>query len=435
MSRQFLPARLLAGCILLLVLLPAAASASYWEDYKKARDAVEAKDYDTAEQLIRQAIADTPEPKRRIAGRYIPYYYLGVILHEKGDCKAAMEAFATSDEFGIVRANSDESRDKARRKSRCEQLAADVEREATEVERALSEARGALARLDGRRSERAVAAAWSEGNPSLGSRRDQAESRLRKAESLVGEARRLQDPDKLRAVAREGEAVTALLDGLFGETTELLGRAGEARDAAAGDLVKAVRDARRSLDAAAPLAPYPPGLKKKIATLERRIQAAENVGEDDAAALEQRRRNLERAVRAVDAAAAPPPKALLEAAELYLAQAFQAAVDRLAGYEAENERERFHAALLQAAAHFQLHAQNPRSSQAPAGDLASAHLAAARDAVKVCLSFGPDNAPGRPAATLYPPSFLDFYAEIERDLAAQAEDDAEARPEDAGPSP
>ena len=415
--------------ILLLVLglfLAGTAQAGYWDDFKKARDAVEAGDWDGAEKLLRQAIADNPEPKKRALGaRYIPYYYLGVVLQEKGDCPAALEAWATSDRYGIVKAASDESRDKERRKLRCEKQAAELEKASNELDRALSATRSALARLDGQTAAPAVAAAWKQGSPSLGKRRDDAEARLRKAEGLVQEARRLRDPERLRLVAREADAVTVVLEELFDEAEVLRGKAGEARAAASEELSEAVAEARQVLDRVAALAPYPEQLKKRIETLERRLRAAGSAN-GDAGTLETARRNLESAAQAVDEAAAPPPDALLDAAELYLAQDFAAAVARLEGLEERDDRVRFHAALLRAAAHFQLHGSTV------GGD--PSHLAAARDAVRVCHSLNAAAEFGRPSPRLYPPSFLEFYAAVGHGLDDEDPGDQADQGADQGPA-
>ena len=93
-------ARLRAAAVALMLsaLAGSAAQAQATKAYRDAVKAIEKKDWNAAQQLLRGAIAERSEERKR----YIPHYYLGVALFELGDCDAALGEWQESQRQGAV---------------------------------------------------------------------------------------------------------------------------------------------------------------------------------------------------------------------------------------------------------------------------------------------------------------------------------------------
>ncbi|MEO1369827.1 MAG: hypothetical protein AAFX50_21805, partial [Acidobacteriota bacterium] len=116
------------GLVAALLLAASPAWAQTPRTYKTGKDAIDAKQWASAEKAMRTAIAEDPEAKRRLLTRYTPYYYLGVSLAEQGRCRAALEAWRQTDRYGALREGGDEAADLQRRRARCSKLVDDVKK-------------------------------------------------------------------------------------------------------------------------------------------------------------------------------------------------------------------------------------------------------------------------------------------------------------------
>jgi hypothetical protein len=85
------------------------ARADYKETYKKGLEAVERSQWAAAEGFMREAIKERPAEGEsiRLYGQrfetYLPQYYLGLALFQKGDCEGAVKAWETSEAQGAIR--------------------------------------------------------------------------------------------------------------------------------------------------------------------------------------------------------------------------------------------------------------------------------------------------------------------------------------------
>jgi hypothetical protein len=103
--------RRIAAIALVGVSLLAArdAAADYKDSYKKGLDAVEGAKWAAVEGFMREAIQEKPTEGEaiRLYGQrfetYLPHYYLGLALFQKGDCDGAVKSWDTSEAQGAVR--------------------------------------------------------------------------------------------------------------------------------------------------------------------------------------------------------------------------------------------------------------------------------------------------------------------------------------------
>ncbi len=103
-------ARYLAGWLVILSLGSAIpVRADYRDDYRQALEAIERLEWSEAQSLLLRAIREKPEPgqfnmfQRLDFTPYLPYYYLGLVLYEQGDCEGALLQWTISEEKGRVR--------------------------------------------------------------------------------------------------------------------------------------------------------------------------------------------------------------------------------------------------------------------------------------------------------------------------------------------
>lgn len=85
--------------LLAAVLLPSLAWADFKAAYRDGVAAAERKDWARVQALMRQALAEEPNPNPRVRlygmrfEAYIPHYYLGLAAYELKDCRGALENF------------------------------------------------------------------------------------------------------------------------------------------------------------------------------------------------------------------------------------------------------------------------------------------------------------------------------------------------------
>ncbi len=330
---------------------PSAALANYWDDFKKARDAVEAQNWQEAEKLLRSAIADEPTAKRRPLGaRYTPYFYLGIVLQERGDCRGALEAWKTSEKFAIVKPNSDESRDRAKRKARCEQEVTDARQAKEEIDQIVNRGRNTLDSVDSLSRQGALAKTWSTGSPSFATRRQEAADLLDRAAKKSQQGNRSLDMNLLATARRDADQGAKALEKLASDAESLLGEAHAARGGAARELDGARQEAQQVLDSISDLEPFPPRLDRGAQDLRRKLSQAETRRQD--AGLEELKSltaSLKKSAQTVRSRSRRPPQALTEAVQAFLDQDFQVALELLEAAELKRDRARYHASLLQAA--------------------------------------------------------------------------------------
>lgn len=88
--------------LLAWVLLPCIAWADFKAAYRDGVAAAERKDWARVQTLMRQALAEEPNPNPRVRlygmrfEAYIPHYYLGLAAFELKDCRGALENFQNS---------------------------------------------------------------------------------------------------------------------------------------------------------------------------------------------------------------------------------------------------------------------------------------------------------------------------------------------------
>ncbi len=89
----------------LLSVCPAAAAPEHIRYYKTGLDAVDSKQWQQVDKMMRQAIAGKSEEKkqRRMLRRgYYPYFYLGLARYHLGDCAGAVASWAESEGQGAI---------------------------------------------------------------------------------------------------------------------------------------------------------------------------------------------------------------------------------------------------------------------------------------------------------------------------------------------
>ena len=399
---------------ILLILTPSAALANYWDDFKKARDAVEAKNWQEAEKLLRSAIADEPTAKRRPLGaRYTPYYLLGIVLQERGDCRGALEAWKTSEKSGIVKPNSDESRDRAKRKTRCEQAVTDARQAKEEVDQIVQRGRATLDSVDSLSRQAALAKTWTTGSPSFAGRRQEAADLLDRAAKKSQQGNQSLDMNLLTSARREADQAAKALEKLASDAESLLGEAHAARGAAARELDAARQKAEQAISSISDLEPFPPRLNRGVQDLRRKLSQSEAKRQE--AGLEELKRltsGLKKSTRTVRSRARRPPQALTEAAQAFLNHEFQMALEVLEAAEFKRDRARYHASLLQAACYHGMFV---------AGGMTDPSLRdAAEEQILLAESLNEEGKMGSPGDRFFSPAFRSLW-QLTVDSAATAE--------------
>ena len=410
---------------LLALAVPAPVRAqAFLDSYKAGVEAVAAGNFPRAEKLLRQAIQGRGDEASHLIRYlhfrpYLPYAYLGFALAGEGDCAGALAAWDESRRQGVIDTLPDErARLEASRKQCAERLA-----RATEVAEKVREVRAAIDLADQTRSELAayasdpdLAPVWDQGELSLASRLAEADREIDRArQALADVPPGTLSPSDFDHAGDLARGAGAKLQVLRKAVALRLQSAAESKEDLRRVLETLRRRARQELDSTSSLAPYPPGLAQRRADLQAAIDAS-SAPELSLPDLKELRARLESGLSRLQAAAAPPPDPLIEAAAAWLRGDPEAVLATLHDVELQDARARAHAHLLKAAARFELYR---------AGGSKSAHLlAAARSDVLDCRRADPSVVP-LPKA--FPPPFVRFFEN-------PGPPDATARPAGGAPS-
>lgn len=376
-----------------------AALADAWSSFKDARDIVEnGGDLARAEVLLRQAIAEEPESDQRLIRRYVPHYYLGRVLAERGECRGALAAWAQAKNYGALK--EDQQADMESRVDRCRQqvgAAAEAEKRA---ESSLARARerstsvGTLARRP------MLQPLWNEGSPSFADRQRSATREIQALATEIAQAGEALDLDRLAAAEQQAREIVGQLETLSNDARARLAAVSSALGEASGRLEEAVTELQRLVRSVAGLDPLPPRLAAAVADARQELAEVERVeAESDADAMAALAEKLEATSARLAPLAGGPPRSLRRAAEAYLANEFETALEILAEASFRSERSRFHSALLQAASAYGAW----MAGGGQPGELRDRLDAALRQTIAF------DPAPGRPSERFYPPGFRALY--------------------------
>lgn len=394
-----------AACLLALWMLAAPAlRADYRDSYKRGLDAYEAKRWEEATRLLREAISEHPEAGAGILGmrRYTPHYFLGVALAEQGDCRGAVDAFDNAEKQGKL--SREELRDLGQRRQTCRGRLQKASDATAAAQREVDATSTALAQVASVESSPLMRDAWREGSPSLAARQEAAANQLAAARTQLTRADRELDADKAAEAGKSAQAARRELESLLAAATtrrdELQAEA--QRELAA--LHKATEDARRRVASVSKtLAPLPAAIGKQTARVQEAIAGAA-AADAGASPAELRRLQdaLKVALRELQAAVKPPPDELQRAAASYFAGDYNGVLSTLAAAKLGEPRAAAHACLLRAAALHGLHlAQGEHATPSPEQ--------AARQELQRCVA---SPLAVKPLATVFPPSFLALYAEV-----------------------
>ena len=405
------PAIRLLGALLLLA--PGDAAAEWKEAHKLGVAAVNAGRWEDAERFFRAAVAERPAEKVNRLRTYLPHYYLGVALAERGDCRSALESFAESTRQGQIEKADKQAADLNRREERCRNHLRQIEAAAAEVEKLLeqvTEAADSLATLS-RTAE--LAAVWDAGEPSFSSRQSGADSQLEEARRLLREGRDRFDLDRLdRAKTLATQSMSAV-EACVAAARARLGELNTATAGALEQVQETEQSARRVLRSISDLAPYPRQLGLKAATVERTLELiVERKAGAGANELEVLREELTVALTALRRAARRPPKKLNQAAEAFFGGELETALELLRDVDFSRDlRARSHACLLRAASRHALWVLDGERDE----ELVAL---AARD-LTACEA----TKPPAPSSKFFSPRFVEFHRAT---LAAEALDSVES---------
>ncbi len=405
------------GLAAALVVAGVAAAAAR-DSYRTGVDAVEAGRWEEAVHHLRLAIAERSD-ERGTFRRYLPHYYLGVALAEQGNCEAALEAWAESERQGQVWKANEEAAELRRRKKDCEAQIAQQQLQAarTDAEQAIARARKASSIVEDLRDSPELAPIWAEGSRSLQDRWQAADGRLRDALQRVSDGEARADAAFFREAKAIAIQATQDFDAVASDARARLNELSEATTHAIVELEHAEQVARRLLGELTELEPYPVGLGRRVAAVERDLEAVtSNKGVARPEELAALKEALLVSLQSLQSAAARPPRVLTDAAEAYLRGEFEGVVEILGERTFNAARAAGHACLLRAAS---------RHALWMLGGEQDAELAAAAAAdVAACNQLKP---PPEIPPRFFSPRFVGFYDETVRALA-------EAPPEDSEPA-
>lgn len=432
--------------ILRLAVIFAALAATVspvWGDYRssyaKGITAMDRQDWSEAIKWFREAAQENPKEGGRVLiyglryREYLPHYYLGVALFRSKNCEAALEAWARSEEQGLVQRMAEYRQLTAFRKE-CQGVSA-PERARTEVRqarlpspevtrppvpspvvddsaavaRALREAEAELARTEGAaasgaklRRDPGLTAVWRT-DAALRERESSAGKSLARARVLLNEAKAKRDLGAY-AAARD----TAIRARQEFESLHGLAIAGQrrfqkvSRELAAG--VTAARGLLAGLDRDRSAAPQ---TAKAKAELEGLLQEAGRSGSSGTVAeLEGLRDRIGGSLARLKSLSqgpdsqigAKPPVFLLEAASAYFRGDYDKTVATLERVEFSDRRVAAQVSLFRAAARYGLYVTRGESDR-------QLRDRAAADA-KECLRIDPGLAISTRA---FSPRFIDFF--------------------------
>ena len=393
----WIPAALLA--IVLLAAGPVGA-AEFVDYYKAGIVAVDAGQWEKAEELMARAIEIQPDEKPRIKKalffrRYLPHYYLGRALYESGDCAGALAAWRESVSQGVV-TKFPEYELLRQDRDRCDQLRSEIEYSLSQAKGLISVAGSAATKARLRLTD--LQASGGGGTESLSRRLDAAESQLRSAEGLLARSganlESIQRAAASAAEAREG------FESIDRESEQWLRSIAVEQVRIRADLNQLVIDGKTALTDSEYLHPYPPGIARQRSQVERLVRQAEGLSPSSPdAEIVELTVELEQAVAELRRSAAEPPAELTHAAEAFLNGQYAQVLEILAEASGDTHRVSAQAHLLQSAALFALY--HTRGGGEPA------LLDQARDEARACqrLEVGTP----RPSPNIFSPRFVEFF--------------------------
>lgn len=340
---------LLTGQILLLTATGAYA-AGFRDDYRAAKTWVERGDWERALSSLQSAIRDRPDSGRVLGlGRYVPHYYLGVVLSELDRCAGALGSFAESERQGTIRALEVELADLKRRRSRCEARVAEIQ----------EARRGLKALVDGSRATRLEVEELLKEPALPGDVADAIEPRFSQtlqkleqaADVLVSSNPRFDRVQEGTTIAASSKAA---LDAIKAELEQALSTARRQAADQKSRLEGLVRTGQRLLTSTQWLSPYPRRVSAARQKMTLALKEWERLSTVGGVSLDNVERQLDSALRELRAVTAPPPSELQEAAALYLGGDYAAVLQQLEEESFSSSKAKAQACLLRSAASYRI---------------------------------------------------------------------------------
>lgn len=392
------------------------AAAGLRDTYNQALDAIGDKQWQRAERLLREAIAQRPTeakrlPLKRMLYPYLPHYFLGFAHSQRGDCRAALAEWKISiDQRAIL--GLDASAQLQKNRAICQQRIDRLQQLSAATKSALTDAAAKAERLAAPSRAPLLALGWEGGSGSLGQRLDAARLLIAETGGKLEQAVAAQDVQGATQAHQSALAAQELLDSALTDADRFAGqmaakslerrvRANEVREFAArvDELLRA-----RS--------PLPPGLRGQRQQLESLLSVAQ--GLPSTATLEQIE-GLERRLGSFESelerAKSPPPGKLRSGAIAFLRGDYETVLERLAEITYRDAKALAHSLLLRSAAAFALHLAG--------GESAIDLLEQARQDVIAAKTAVPDLVP---APKAFSPRYVRFFDSVEPATPAEAEE-------------
>jgi len=389
-----LRAGLAVGGLVIAILWSTPVQAEDARDlYKNAMRAVDAQQWETAIQLLRQAIAIDPEAKSGTFRKYIPHFYLGYSLYQLGNCKSALIVWEESYKQGVIQ-QLKEFGDFQQGVTVCRKRIA-----RQDLNKDLAEVMGFATALGELRSQPELASAWKEGEPSWDDRLAASEQQLGAARAVLersDSALSMQDFDRAReyvvAAAQQLEVIQSEARNRYKEVKAKI-------DVRSRLIDMVLEEARQALAATAYLAPFPPRLGELRSRVERLVAQAEQVEQTaDPEAIDDLRLQLSGSLESLKQASTGPPEALLELARAYLSGDYEGVLALVERNKFPAGRQLAHARLFTAAALYTLWVGG--------GEQDDGLYQAASEAVRSCRE---EDIALVPLAKVFSPRFTEFF--------------------------
>lgn len=384
--------------VAVLVLIGALWAGVLWADYRDnyrvGLEALEAGRFDEAVRELRNAIAQRAEAKVGFR-RYLPHFYLGLALHELGDCRGAITAWTKSEEQNEIKKVRDEYTDLRTRRKQCEDLLAELAAVQEQAQQDLEVARQSATKVISLSHQQALQSDWG----SYAARQRAANEQLSQAETLVRNGQAEADRGKLAQARTLAAAATKSLDQLAGEARARLRELNEATAEALEQLGVVEGSASNVLESINDLKPFPPVLRRHARELQQIIDEAKaKEGSATTSELITLQDRLTVAMSQLRRAATRPPRALVGAVEAFLAGDFPKVLEVLRDAEYRDRRALAQRCLLRAGSRHALYVLE--------GEREARWLDEARTDIAACAQLDPHP---EPMAKFYSPSFIDFY--------------------------
>lgn len=375
------------------------AHADFRESYKAGQDALAGERWAAAERFFSEAIGERAEERYNalLGRRYFPHYYLGVARSEQGNCQGALTAFRETERQGKLQRMPELVQDMERRRQRCSDRQADVKRRADGVVEVLDQAVDDFGTLDSLRQNPTLGSLWDLGNPSFASRLQQLRGQESQLRQQLSAARGRESIDDVQSVAD-------LADNLRREARQLIQAARtelgdrNAATASALESVEAIEGkARRQVRLVRDLAPYPPGLARRVRAVETLLDdVLQNKDTAQSAQLKAWEERLNDALQQLSRASRRPSEGLRGAVDSYLQGNYEAALEGLETLRPRRDAGKAQLCLLRAASRYHLFMLS--------GEQAIELEAAAMDDLQGCEVDMP-----APGTTYFSPRFVQFF--------------------------